>query len=83
MWMMKKKHRKPMMDLFRMWRTEGILGLMWKQVRSMGMNVRMAMIWMWMRRKKHCELMMDQSRMWRTESIVLEIVRIGQYISDL
>jgi len=36
-----------------------------------------------MRRKKHCKLMMDQHRMWRTEGIVLESVRIEQYISDL
>jgi len=27
--------------------------------------------------------MMDQRRMWRTEGIVLESVKIGQYISDL
>jgi hypothetical protein len=25
---------------------------------------------------------MDQRRMWRTEGIVLESVKIGQYISD-
>jgi hypothetical protein len=36
-----------------------------------------------MRRKKHRKLMMDQSRMWRTEGIVLESVKIGQYISDM
>jgi len=27
--------------------------------------------------------MMDQRRMWRTEGIVLESVKIGQYISDI
>jgi len=38
---------------------------------------------MWMRRKKHHKPMMDQRRMWRTERILLESVKIGQYISDL
>jgi hypothetical protein len=36
-----------------------------------------------MRRNKHRKLMMDQRRMWRTEGIVLESVKIGQYISDI
>jgi len=36
-----------------------------------------------MRRKKYRKPMMDQRRMWRTECIVLETVKIGQYISDL
>jgi len=36
-----------------------------------------------MRRKKHRKPMMDQRRMWRTEGIVLESVKIGQYISDM
>ena len=36
-----------------------------------------------MRRNKHRKPMMDQSRMWRTEGIVLESVKIGQYISDI
>jgi len=66
-----------------MWRTEGVVGLMWKQVMSMGMKTRMAMIWMQMRRNNHRKLMMDQPRMWRTEGIVLKSVKIGQYISDL
>jgi len=34
-----------------------------------------------MRRKKHRKPMMDQRRMWTTEGIVLESVKIGQYIS--
>jgi len=36
-----------------------------------------------MRRKKHRKPMMDQHRMWRTEGIVVESVKIGQYISDI
>jgi len=48
---------------------------------STGMRATMAM--MWMRRKKHHKPMMDQRRMWRTEGIVLESVKIGQYISDM
>ena len=36
-----------------------------------------------MRMNKHRKLMMDQRRMWRTEGIVLESVKIGQYISDM
>jgi hypothetical protein len=48
---------------------------------SMSMRARMAM--MLMRRKKHRKHMMDQHRMWRTERIVLESVKIGQYISDV
>jgi len=47
----------------------------------MGMRARMAT--MQMRRKKHRKPMMDQRRMWRTEGIVLESVKIGQYISDM
>ena len=38
---------------------------------------------MWMRRNKHRKPMMDQHRMWRTDGIVLESVKIGQYISDI
>jgi hypothetical protein len=38
---------------------------------------------MWMRRNKNRQPLMDQRRMWRTESIVLESVKIGQYISDI
>jgi len=41
------------------------------------------MMQMQMRRKKHHKPMMDQRRMWRTKGIVLESVKIGQYISDL
>jgi hypothetical protein len=41
------------------------------------------MVTMRMRRKKHPKPMMDQHRMWRTEGIVLESVKIGQYISDM
>ena len=36
-----------------------------------------------MRRNKHCKPIMDQRRMWRTEGIVLESVKIRQYISDM
>jgi hypothetical protein len=36
-----------------------------------------------MRSNKHRKPMMDQRRMWRTEGIVLESVKIGQYISDI
>jgi hypothetical protein len=43
----------------------------------------MATMWMDMRRKKHGMPIMDKHRMWRTEDIVLESVKIGQYISDL
>jgi len=38
---------------------------------------------MQMRRNKNRKPMMDQRRMWRTEGIVLESVKIGQYISDM
>jgi len=48
---------------------------------STGMRARMAM--MWMRRKKHRKPMTEQRRMWRTEGIVLESVKIGQYISNM
>jgi hypothetical protein len=50
---------------------------------SMGMRARMAMMGMQVRRKKHRKPMMDQRRMRRTEGIVLESVKIGQYISDM
>ena len=36
-----------------------------------------------MRRKKHRKPMMDSRRLSKTEGIVLESVKIGQYISDL
>jgi hypothetical protein len=47
------------------------------------MRARMAMMRMRMRSKKHLQPMMDQCRMWRTEGIVLESVKIGQYISEM
>jgi len=56
-------------------------GLSGEPVMSTGMRVRMPT--MGMRRKKHRKPMMDQCRMWRTEGIVLESVKIGQYISDM
>jgi len=81
--MRRKKHRKPMMDQRRMWRTESIEGLIWEPVMSMGMSARMAMMRMRMRRNKHRKPMMDQRRMWRTKGIVLQSVKIRLYISDL
>jgi len=36
-----------------------------------------------MGRKKHRKPTMDTHRMWWTEGIVLQSVKIGQYISDL
>jgi len=75
--MRRKKHRKPMMDQLRMWRTKGIVD----PVMSMGMRARMAT--MRMRRKKHRKPTMNQRRMWKTECIVLESVKIGQYVSDV
>jgi hypothetical protein len=79
----RKKHHKPMIDQCRMWRTEGIVGVSWKPVMSMGMSVSMATMRMWMRRNEYRKPMMDQRRLWRTEGIVLESVKIGLYISDL
>src|SRR5882757_2867324 len=58
-------------------------GLTWEPVMSTGMRARMAMMRVRMRRKKHRKPMMDQRRMWRTDGIVLESVKIGQYISDM
>ena len=55
----------------------------WEPEMSTGMRARMATMRMQMRRKKHRKPMMDQRRMWRTEGIVLESVKIGQYISDM
>jgi len=49
---------------------------------SMGMRARMATMRMCMRRKKQSMQMMHQHRMCRTDSIVLESVKIEQYISD-
>jgi hypothetical protein len=81
MWMSRQKHCKPIMDQGIMYRTEGIVGLTWKPVMSMGMRARM--LTTRMRRKKHFKPTMDQCRMWRPEGIVLESVKIEQYISDL
>jgi len=64
-----------MMDQRRMWRTEAIVGLTWEPVMSTGMSARMVMM--------HHKPMMDQRRMWSTKGIVLEIVKIRLYISDL
>jgi hypothetical protein len=52
---------------------------------STGRMASMATMQMQMRMstKKHRKPMMDRSRMWRTEGIVLESVKIGQYISDM
>jgi hypothetical protein len=47
----------------------------------MGMRARIAT--MGMRRKMHRKPMMDERRMWRTEGIVLDSLKIEQYISDL
>jgi len=83
MWMRRRKHRKPMMDQHRMWRTEVIVGLTCEPVMLTGLSVRMAMMRMWTRLNKHRKPMMDQCRMWRTKGIVLQSVKIGLYISDL
>jgi len=58
-------------------------GLTWEPAMSTGMRARMVMMRMRMWRMKHRKPMMDQQRMWRTEGIVLESVKIGQYISDV
>jgi hypothetical protein len=79
--MRRKMYRKPMMDEHRMWRTKAIAGLTCEPVMSMGMGERMVTVRIQMRRKKHCKPMIDQRRMWSTEGIVLESVKIGQYIS--
>ena len=42
----------------------------------------MAKMQMQMRRNNQHKPMMDQLTMWRTEGIVLESVKIEQYISD-
>jgi hypothetical protein len=81
--MRRKKHRKPMMGQRRMWRTEGMVGLSWEPVMSMGISVSMAPMRMLIRRNNHRTPMMDQRRMWRTESIVLDSGKIGLYISAL
>ena len=50
---------------------------------STGISASMATMQMRMRRNKHCKPMIIHRRMWRTEGIVLESVKIGEYISDL
>jgi hypothetical protein len=80
--MRRKEHRKLMIDQHRMWRTEGIVGLTWKQVMSTGMRARMATMQMQMRRNKYHKPTMDQRRMSRTVSIVPECVNIELKISD-
>jgi len=50
---------------------------------STGRKAKMATMLMGMRRKKHRKPMMDQRRMGRTEGIILDCVKIGQYISDV
>ena len=50
---------------------------------STGMSASMAMIRIQMIRTKHCKPMMDRHRMWRTHGIVLDSVKIGQYMSDM
>jgi hypothetical protein len=49
----------------------------------MARTARIETIQIWMRRKKYCKPMIGQCRMWRTEGIVLESVKIGEYISDV
>jgi hypothetical protein len=51
----------------------------------MGMGAGFVAMQMQMRmwRMKHHKLIMDQHQMGRTNGIVLESVKIGQYISDL
>ena len=82
MWMRmwRKKHRKPMMDQHRMWRTEGIVGLTWKPVMSTAMSASMATMRMQIRRTKYRKPMMGRRRMWRTESIVRESLKSRLYI---
>jgi hypothetical protein len=47
------------------------------------MSPRMANMRIRMRRKKHLKPTMDQRRMWRIEGLLLESVKLGQYISDM
>jgi hypothetical protein len=56
----RKKHLNLMMDQRRMLRTEGIVGLSWELVMSMGMSASMATMRMRIRRNKHHKPMMDQ-----------------------
>jgi len=50
---------------------------------STGMWAMMGMLPRGMRRKKHRKPMMDLRRIWINKRIVLDSVKIGQYISDL
>jgi len=63
--------------------TEGIVGLIWKPVMSTGKTGKMATMQIQMRRKNNHKPMMDKCTLWRTEAIVLESVKIGQYVSDM
>jgi hypothetical protein len=81
--MKRKKHRKPRIDQCRMQRTAGIARLTCKPVMTIGMSWRMLTMRLPMRRKYHRKPMMDQCTMWMIEGIVLESVKIGQYISDM
>jgi hypothetical protein len=49
----------------------------------MGMSETMETMRIQLRWKKHRKLMMDRRRLWRTEHVILQIVKIGQYISDM
>jgi len=81
--MRRMKHRKPMLDQHRIWRTEGRVGETMEPLISTGMSARMATIQMWMKWNDNRKLMMDQRRMWRTKGIVLESGEIRLNISDL
>jgi hypothetical protein len=50
---------------------------------STGIQVIMQMVQKQIGTMKDCKPRMDQHRKWKTEGIVLEGVKIGQYISDL
>jgi hypothetical protein len=80
--MRRKKYRKPMMHHCRMWRTDGIAGLTWEQVMSTDMMVRMVKLRMQIRRKIPRKSMIHQRRSPKIEGIILESVKIRQYISD-
>jgi len=58
-------------------------GLTWEPVMSTGMRATMAMMRLRMKRQKHRKPMKDQHKIWRTKGIVLQSVKIGQYMSDL
>jgi hypothetical protein len=81
--MWRKKHLKLMIDQCRICSTESIVGFTCEPVMSMGMCVPMATIPIQLRKTKHRKPMLDQRRMWRTEGVVLECLKIGQYISDM